>query len=437
MITTILVIIAGLIYVPLDYTTIQEGIDNAEAGDTVLVADGIYTGSGNKNLDLSKDIILQSENGPDYCIIDCENDGRGFYIHDDPKLVIDGFTVCNGFMAEFGGALLCESSNPTIRNCIFLQNSVRGMTGGGGIYNHYSQPLITNCVFEGNSDSEGTIYGGGAIFNYRSEPTIIQCVFNDNQVQLRGGGIFNLYSGGLILNCEFINNSSGYGFGGGIGNWGSNPSIINCLFVGNRAQTNGGGVMNYQSTSNIANCTFTQNVAETGGGIYNWNTLADVPWITNCILWDNDPESIADVEGPASRVSYSDVQHGWAGEGNIDFYPGWENSRLLSGSPCIDSGDNRVIPGILLDLDGLPRYVDDEGMIDIGIGTSPVIDMGAYEFQEFTCSGDFDGDGIVDVNDLATLLSNYGKGGMSYPDGDMNRDSLINLRDLASFLSVY
>ena len=68
------------INVPADYPTIQAGIEAAENGDIVLVADGIYTGTGNKNIELQgKTITVKSLNGPENCVIDCENSGRGFY----------------------------------------------------------------------------------------------------------------------------------------------------------------------------------------------------------------------------------------------------------------------------------------------------------------------------------------------------------------------
>lgn len=48
----------------------------------MVVADGIYTGEGNVELDfLGKAITVKSENGAANCMIDCENvdAARGFY----------------------------------------------------------------------------------------------------------------------------------------------------------------------------------------------------------------------------------------------------------------------------------------------------------------------------------------------------------------------
>ena len=62
--------------------TIQEMIDQASEGDTVLIPDGTYTGVGNKDLDFNgKNIVLKSLNGPELVVIDCEGEGRGFYFH--------------------------------------------------------------------------------------------------------------------------------------------------------------------------------------------------------------------------------------------------------------------------------------------------------------------------------------------------------------------
>jgi hypothetical protein len=64
------------------FDAIQEGIDAAVDGDTVLVADGTYRHAGNKNLNFNgKAIAVRSENGPLNCVIDCDQDGRGFYFH--------------------------------------------------------------------------------------------------------------------------------------------------------------------------------------------------------------------------------------------------------------------------------------------------------------------------------------------------------------------
>ena len=120
------------IHVPIDQPNIQAGIDAALEGDTVLVADGTYKGSGNKNLDFKgKAITVQSKNGPDSTIIDCEGDGSGFYFHsgEQEDSIVSGLTIKNGhgiegiFYLIDGGGIYCENSSPTIDNCIINTDS--------------------------------------------------------------------------------------------------------------------------------------------------------------------------------------------------------------------------------------------------------------------------------------------------------------------------
>ena len=82
-----------------DYLTTQEGIDATADGDEVVVCDGTYTGDGNRDLDFhGKAITVRSANGPEDCIIDCQDDGRGFYFYsgETTASVVDGYTIQNG-----------------------------------------------------------------------------------------------------------------------------------------------------------------------------------------------------------------------------------------------------------------------------------------------------------------------------------------------------
>ena len=85
--------------VPADYPSIQAGVDAAEAGDIVLVADGVYRGRDNINLDFrGKPITVMSEHGRDRCIIDCEREGIGadFSMGEGKYSILQGFTITNG-----------------------------------------------------------------------------------------------------------------------------------------------------------------------------------------------------------------------------------------------------------------------------------------------------------------------------------------------------
>jgi hypothetical protein len=116
---------------PADFNNIQDAINNAANGDTVIVADGLYSGMGNKYINFNgKAITVKSENGPENCIVDCNYYGGGFYFENNENAdsIIDGFTVINADkpcregeecpITWDGGGLYCDQSSPTIRNCI-------------------------------------------------------------------------------------------------------------------------------------------------------------------------------------------------------------------------------------------------------------------------------------------------------------------------------
>ena len=117
-------------------STIQAGIDAALDGETVFVADGTYMGEGNRDIDFcGKAITVRSEHGAESCIIDCggseEEYHRGFCFHsgEDPKSILDGFTIKNGYYRD-GGGIYCDSgSSPIIENNI-ISNNLASYRGG-------------------------------------------------------------------------------------------------------------------------------------------------------------------------------------------------------------------------------------------------------------------------------------------------------------------
>jgi len=146
---------AEVLRVPSEYPTIQAGIDASGDGDTVLVADGIYTGDGNRDLDFQgRRIELRSENGPEATIIDSEGSWfdyhRAFYFHsgEGRSSVVRGIGVRGGVFAEFpGGGIRCEGSSPTVIECIFEDN-IGDL--GAGIYCEGGAPLIVGNLFLDN-----------------------------------------------------------------------------------------------------------------------------------------------------------------------------------------------------------------------------------------------------------------------------------------------
>jgi hypothetical protein len=397
------------IIVPDNFPTIQQAIDAAVSGDTVLVRDGVYKLTAALDFN-GKAISVISQNGASNCFLDGQLQTRVLYFHsgEGSSSVLSGFTIQNGGNVNDGAGIYCVASSPTISACTISANHARAaniwysIARGGGIYCDASSPSITKCNITGNYVDAPAYYSdvyGAGIYTKGGAPIITDCTLSGNvliatQFAL-GGGIYSSGSSPSIINSTFSNNSvstlsSGYwAKGGGLHFANSTPSLVNCIISGNSAQ-GGAGIYFDQSSafSSLTNCTIVRNTASVnGGGLYCANTS---PKIINSILWEDSPQEVFNEGTSSPTITYSDVLGGNTGTGNINASPLFidiaaQNFHLKSASPCINVGDNAAPYLPTTDKDGQPR---------IWNGT---VDMGAYEYHPSPIQRDFNGDGKSDI----------------------------------------
>jgi len=217
---------------------------------------------------------------------------------------------------------------------------------GGGMYNNGSSPTLRNMTFSGNSANSG-----GGIYNASSSnPTLINVTFNGNSATSLGGGIYNLLGNiSMLTNVTFSGNSANSG--GGMFNGSSNPTLTNVTFSGNSVISLGGGMYNQTGSPTLTNVTFSGNSANAGGGMFNGS--GSNPIIKNSILYGDVGGEISN-SSSSPTVSYSVVQGGYAGTGNLNADPllgalanngGFTKTMVLkNGSPAIDSGNDGNCP---------------------------------------------------------------------------------------------
>jgi hypothetical protein len=332
-------------------TNIQDAVNAAYSGDRILVANGTYTYGATANcVVVTNAISISSVSGAAQTIIDGGGTKRCVYLAGGATLT--GLTLTNGATSGSGGGVYCESTGEIIANCVLTGNQTTTAYANGGGANGGT---LSNCVVVGNVAFN---VGGGA-----NGSTVIQSLILSNAAPW-GGGINGCTATSCVLQGNTANNPYADSAGGGGAN---GCTLSNCLIIGNATSVNGGGAMN----SLLINCTVAGNYAHYGGG--GLDTCA----ATNCIVYYNSASFYDD------NYAYSSCSLSWCcttplwqppvGVSNIDSAPLFAdvadgNYRLYPGSPCIDAGNNAVVPASV-DIDGNSRIVN---------GT---VDLGAYEFQ--------------------------------------------------------
>ena len=384
---TVTLHIADEIRVPKSYPTIQEAIDAVGDLSTITVSDGTYTGQGNRDITFrGKAITLKSENGPENCIIDCNNLGRGFVFDslEQSDTVLDGFTIINGETTGLGGGIYMKDSGPAITHCI-VRNCCSSSSYGGGIMCHSGTSHITNCIVKDN-EADGD---GGGIYCYKGPAQIDNTYILRNTANERGGGIY--IAGDSTLSNSIVAFNIAGTVGGGLSMSSGSPVVGNCTFYGNSSNNYGGDL--YLQIGYSRDC-----------------------YIYNSVLWGSIPNAIynndatlyvdcCNIQGGEEEIILDTYGYLYWGSGNFDVKPEFidpngpdgvlgtddDDFRLASDSPCIDAGNEEEVTSTT-DLDGNQRVIYDG------------VDMGAYEFGQM---GDIDRDVDVDQNDLTGFVQDW------------------------------
>ena len=333
-----------LLRVPKDYDTIQEAIDAAEPGDTVELDEGVYSGSGNRNIQFrGKALTLRCKTGLGGCVIQPNGIGRGLWIRggEGRTTRIEGIVVTTAT----SGALILAGSSPTLTDCRFEGN------GGTGVFlSGAGSPLIRRCYVAGN--------GGSGLLNNSSSAVVEDSVFVDNA----GSGIRSRFGDGItIVGCTISGNGSRPSFVGG------DSLVKNSIIYGDRGAD---GV----SMSLLNDAVVTVEYSDIEGGLdaVSADESATLVWGESNI--DLEPRFV-DSNGPDDDSAT------------------WEDNdyHLSPHSVCIEAGDPLTeVSADQTDIDGDPRVRFD------------VVDMGADEADVFL---DCNENTTIDAHDIAFLDS--------------------------------
>ncbi len=266
------------------FDTIQEAVDAAMDGAEIILAPGLYTGQGNRDIRFhGKGVTVRSADPSDpeivsETVIDCGGTDAephrafAFVENEDAFAVIDGLTIEGGYapietfgntQESVGGAVLCDNADPTIRRCVIRHCLAADY--GGAVFSRRSSPAILDCEIRENVSYRE---GGGIHLEGSCGVRIERCAISYNLAGVLGGGVAMEFSCSApsLIDCTVSRNTSNHR-GGGLGCIRC-PSVIveGCLIEENEARYDGGAVYLEDSSLVLNDSTMRDNAVQQGGG---------------------------------------------------------------------------------------------------------------------------------------------------------------------------
>lgn len=297
----------------------------------------------------------------------------------DGRLTDVAFT---GNQAAEGGGLAAAGSSAVLSKVTWSGNTA---TNGGGLYSADSGLQLGTSLFTGNQATlaGGMYWRGGSV-------ALTEVTFTGNRSTQNAGGLYLEGSGAATANrIQFYANVSGDS-GGGV--WSANAtdvSLFNAVFAGNRA-VRGAAAGAQGSVVKLSNVTAAGNTSTSGATFSLGGSSSG--WVRNTLVWGNSAAQAVEaapgvgvqsnhLEGAAGDPRY--VRAPSPGDGSWDTLDNndYGDLSVQQGSPVVDAGDNSALPpAITTDIKGSTRYWDDPQKADTGIGSAPLVDIGAHEY---------------------------------------------------------
>ncbi len=321
-------------------------LDSAASGDSIWIRKGIYYPTSTSDRTISFELpngvsLFGGFEGTETALNQRTNINLGNV----------GKTVLSG---DIGTAN--DNSDNSYHILLILGNSTAS-TIDNIEFNNGNANLITGS-FQGIT--RGNSYGAGVfIKDANGQITLSNCNFTNNNIATVGGGagLFSLNNNTIVSKCLFLQNT-GDGLGAAIYFWGGSytRTVNGCAFLSNNSEQ-GGGIYNNAGTANITNSIFHENVSLShGAAIYNANfgivdanhctftgnlgnrfgiggnvgkvlhnaSTSSTITVANSILYNITVQSslVASTSGAqAIAITYSNIQNGYTGTGNINLNP--------------------------------------------------------------------------------------------------------------------
>lgn len=345
------------------FLTIQFAINSAQSGDSIIVSQGTYQENINfsgKNVKVCSNFVYSGDTTViSATIIDGNNiilPVVNFSDFESQNAHINGFKIRNGKgknmvgywgLATHGGGIFIKNASPVVKNCIITNNNCQN---GGGIYAENSQATFENVIIQNNNINQPNIPNGGSgLFLLNCNSNIIRCTIKNNTdnpasgVSNYGGGGVLVYGGSTNIQSSKIIANYAKGYGGGISLYAGSSAFIENTIISNNI---GGTAGNYTGGGiHTDNCNIVLKNSVIWGNDEFGISIGGYPNITifNSILYNNVPAQI--IGGFNLNITYTDIQGGSTGVGNINVNPNFvnpsaNNFNLLNYSQCIGSGSN-------------------------------------------------------------------------------------------------